>query len=91
MASPSARHSLLRRPERENGGRKVKQKLNFTAPSSSEPERSFSDVSNSSWSEMSPWVIGQNYHLDPLTPAIEQRLILQYLTPLGEYQEVSAL
>ncbi|XP_063076746.1 DDB1- and CUL4-associated factor 1-like isoform X2 [Engraulis encrasicolus] len=90
-ASPSARHSLLRRPERENGGRKVKQKLNFTAPSSSEPERSFSDVSNSSWSEMSPWVIGQNYHLDPLTPAIEQRLILQYLTPLGEYQELLAV
>uniref|UniRef100_A0A665TPR2 DDB1- and CUL4-associated factor 1 n=1 Tax=Echeneis naucrates TaxID=173247 RepID=A0A665TPR2_ECHNA len=57
----------------------------------SEPERNFSELSNSSWSEMSPWVIGNNYHLYPLTPEIEQRLILQYLTPLGEYQELLAV
>ncbi|KAI2661206.1 DDB1- and CUL4-associated factor 1 [Labeo rohita] len=73
--------------KKENGG-KVKQKLNFSMP---EPERSFSELSNSSWSEMSPWVIGNNYHLYPLTPGIEQRLILQYLTPLGEYQELLAV
>lgn len=73
-----------KRMERENG-RKAKQKLNFSLP---EPERSFSELSNSSWSEMSPWVIGNSYHLYPLTAGIEQRLILQYLTPLGEYQEV---
>ena len=77
---------LKRRAERENG-RKAKQKLNFSLP---EPERNFNELSNSSWSEMSPWVIGNNYHLYPLTPEIEQRLILQYLTPLGEYQEVSS-
>uniref|UniRef100_A0A8B9L5M4 DDB1- and CUL4-associated factor 1 n=1 Tax=Astyanax mexicanus TaxID=7994 RepID=A0A8B9L5M4_ASTMX len=76
-----------KRSERENG-RKAKQKLNFSLP---EPERSFSELSNSSWSEMSPWVIGNNYHLYPLTPGIEQRLILQYLTPLGEYQELLAV
>ncbi|KAM9474878.1 DDB1- and CUL4-associated factor 1 isoform 2-T2 [Clarias gariepinus] len=76
-----------KRMERENG-RKAKQKLNFTLP---DPERSFSELSNSSWSEMSPWVIGNNYHLYPLTPGIEQRLILQYLTPLGEYQELLAV
>uniref|UniRef100_A0AAR2IWV3 DDB1- and CUL4-associated factor 1 n=1 Tax=Pygocentrus nattereri TaxID=42514 RepID=A0AAR2IWV3_PYGNA len=76
-----------KRLERENG-RKAKQKLNFSL---SEPERSFSELSNSSWSEMSPWVIGNNYHLYPLTPGIEQRLILQYLTPLGEYQELLAV
>lgn len=64
--------------------RKVKQKLCF-----SELERAPSELSNSSWSEMSPWVIGTSYSLSPLTPGIEQRLILQYLTPLGEYQEVS--
>ncbi|XP_060095976.1 DDB1- and CUL4-associated factor 1 isoform X1 [Heteronotia binoei] len=69
--------------ERENF-RKAKQKLGF----SSEPEKMFVELSNSSWSEMSPWVIGTNYSLYPLTPAIEQRLILQYLTPLGEYQEL---
>lgn len=63
--------------------RKVKQKLSF-----SETERAPSELSNSSWSEMSIWVIGTNYSLSPLTAAIEQRLILQYLTPLGEYQEV---
>ncbi|KAJ8359000.1 hypothetical protein SKAU_G00155250 [Synaphobranchus kaupii] len=70
------------------GGRKAKLKLNFSLP---EPERCFSELSNSSWSETSPWVIGNNYHLYPLTPAIEQRLILQYLTPLGEYQELLAV
>ncbi|KAM4721194.1 DDB1- and CUL4-associated factor 1 [Rhinophrynus dorsalis] len=63
--------------------RKVKHKLNF-----SEPDRAPSELSNSSWSEMSLWVVGTNYNLFPLTPAIEQRLILQYLTPLGEYQEL---
>uniref|UniRef100_A0A8C5UET4 DDB1- and CUL4-associated factor 1 n=1 Tax=Malurus cyaneus samueli TaxID=2593467 RepID=A0A8C5UET4_9PASS len=68
-----------------DGFRKAKQKLGF---STSEPERIFVELSNSSWSEMSPWVIGTNYTLYPLTPAIEQRLILQYLTPLGEYQEL---
>lgn len=78
---------LRRRAERESG-RHSKHKLNFSLP---EPERNFSELSNSSWSEMSPWVIGNNYHLYPLTPEIEQRLILQYLTPLGEYQEVCQL
>lgn len=77
---------LKRKAERESG-RTLKQKLNFSLP---EPERNFSELSNSSWSEMSPWVIGNNYHLFPLTPEIEQRLILQYLTPLGEYQEVGS-
>uniref|UniRef100_UPI002952E99F DDB1- and CUL4-associated factor 1-like n=1 Tax=Panthera onca TaxID=9690 RepID=UPI002952E99F len=65
--------------------RKAKQKLGFSA---SDPDRMFVELSNSSWSEMSPWVIGTNYTLYPMTPAIEQRLILQYLTPLGEYQEL---
>lgn len=76
--------SLRRRAQRE-GSRTLNHKLNFSLP---ELDRNFSELSNSSWSEMSPWVIGNNYHLYPLTPEIEQRLILQYLTPLGEYQEV---
>uniref|UniRef100_A0A8D0G368 DDB1- and CUL4-associated factor 1 n=1 Tax=Sphenodon punctatus TaxID=8508 RepID=A0A8D0G368_SPHPU len=79
----SATKKLGKQHERESF-RKTKQKLGF----SSEPERMFVELSNSSWSEMSPWVIGTNYTLYPLTPAIEQRLILQYLTPLGEYQEL---
>lgn len=77
--------SYLRRKAERESGRTSNPKLNFSLP---ELERNFSELSNSSWSEMSPWVIGNNYHLYPLTPEIEQRLILQYLTPLGEYQEV---
>lgn len=77
--------SFLKRKADRESGRTSKQKLNFSLP---DPDRNFSELSNSSWSEMSPWVIGNNYHLYPLTPEIEQRLILQYLTPLGEYQEV---
>ncbi|KAM9272223.1 DDB1- and CUL4-associated factor 1 isoform 3-T5 [Cariama cristata] len=79
------RKSKSGKQHERDGFRKAKQKLGFSA---SEPERIFVELSNSSWSEMSPWVIGTNYTLYPLTPAIEQRLILQYLTPLGEYQEL---
>lgn len=81
------KNKLAKQGDRENF-RKAKQKLGF---SSSDPDRVFVELSNSSWSEMSPWVIGTNYTLFPMTPAIEQRLILQYLTPLGEYQEVRLL
>ncbi|XP_028843043.1 DDB1- and CUL4-associated factor 1 isoform X2 [Denticeps clupeoides] len=80
--------SQWRRAAECENGRKAKQKLKYAPP---EPDRSFGELSNSSWSEMSPWVIGNNYHLYPLTPGIEQRLILQYLTPLGEYQELLAV
>lgn len=45
--------------------------------------------SHGSWSEVSSMVIGSDYCLSPLSPAMEQRLLLQYLTPLGDYQEVS--
>lgn len=86
--SASDGSSYLRRKAERDSGRIAKHKLNFSLP---EPERNFSELSNSSWTEMSPWVIGNNYHLYPLTPEIEQRLILQYLTPLGEYQEVCHL
>uniref|UniRef100_A0A672HQH7 DDB1- and CUL4-associated factor 1 n=1 Tax=Salarias fasciatus TaxID=181472 RepID=A0A672HQH7_SALFA len=80
--------SYFKRRADRDSGRTSKHKLNFSLP---EPERTFSELSNSSWTEMSPWVIGNNYHLYPLTPEIEQRLILQYLTPLGEYQELLAV
>lgn len=82
-----------RRAVKENG-RKAKQKLNFTSSSSrtdEEVERtdaSEQPTNSSSWSEMSSMVIGSDYRLSPLSPAMEQRLILQYLTPLGDYQEV---
>ncbi|GFN76202.1 transcription elongation factor spt6 [Plakobranchus ocellatus] len=43
--------------------------------------------SNSSWAELQPLVIG-SYSLHPLTNSMKQRLILQYLTPLGDYHEL---
>ncbi|GFS09654.1 protein VPRBP [Elysia marginata] len=43
--------------------------------------------SNSSWAELQPLVIG-SYSLQPLTNSMKQRLILQYLTPLGDYHEL---
>ncbi|KAL3852286.1 hypothetical protein ACJMK2_015948 [Sinanodonta woodiana] len=46
-----------------------------------------SDYSNSSWNKLQPYVIG-SYSLDPLTTTMKQRLILQYLCPMGEYQEL---
>ncbi|KAM6980512.1 DDB1- and CUL4-associated factor 1-like [Aplochiton taeniatus] len=78
-----------RRMAKENG-RKAKQKLNFTSSSSTGQEGGpeSQQASSSCWSEMSSWVIGCNYRLSPLTSAMEQRLILQYLTPLGDYQEL---
>ncbi|XP_068171013.1 DDB1- and CUL4-associated factor 1-like isoform X1 [Antennarius striatus] len=41
-----------------------------------------------SWSEVSSMLIGSDYCLSPLSPAMEQRLLLQYLTPLGDHQEL---
>ncbi|XP_041804490.1 DDB1- and CUL4-associated factor 1-like isoform X2 [Chelmon rostratus] len=85
-----------RRAVKENG-RKAKQKLNFTSSSrrtEEEVERSDSGdqpANSTSWSEMSLMVIGSDYRLSPLSPAMEQRLILQYLTPLGDYQELLAV
>ncbi len=81
-----------RRAVKENG-RKAKQKLNLTSSSCRTEEEERNDSSDqpaniTSWSEMSSMVIGSDYHLSPLSPAMEQRLILQYLTPLGDYQEV---
>lgn len=86
-----------KRAAKENG-KKAKQKLHLstasTASSSSQGAAQEAETSsdqlagNSSWSEMSSMVIGSDYHLAPLSAAMEQRLILQYLTPLGDYQEV---
>lgn len=74
--------------------RKTKQKLQFTTSASgTEDEAEVTATSekpsgSSSWSEMSSILIGSEYRLLPLSPTMEQRLILQYLTPLGDYQEV---
>ncbi|XP_056129384.1 DDB1- and CUL4-associated factor 1-like [Lampris incognitus] len=81
----------------KENGRKAKQKLNFTssAPGTEDWEegsKTSGQLANStSWFEMSSMVIGSNYCLSPLSLAMEQRLILQYLTPLGDYQELLAV
>ncbi|XP_056293219.1 DDB1- and CUL4-associated factor 1-like isoform X2 [Pseudoliparis swirei] len=86
-------------------GRKAKQKLHFTSSSSSrtqeeeeeeedeeEDEEEQQQPSGSApWSEVSSMVIGSDHRLSPLSPATEQRLLLQYLTPLGDYQELLAV
>uniref|UniRef100_A0AAX7SXW4 DDB1- and CUL4-associated factor 1 n=1 Tax=Astatotilapia calliptera TaxID=8154 RepID=A0AAX7SXW4_ASTCA len=64
--------------------RKAKQKLNITNSS----DRSGEDAERT---EMSSVMIGTDFRLSPLSPAMEQRLILQYLTPLGDYQELLAV
>lgn len=50
----------------------------------SSPERS---ESNSSWAELEPLIVG-SFRLHPLTKEMQQRFILQYLTPMGDYQEL---
>lgn len=81
-----------KRRELQENGRKAKQKLNFTSSKTEEDveknDSSEQPTQSSSWSEVSSMVIGSEYRLSPLSPAMEQRLILQYLTPLGDYQEV---
>uniref|UniRef100_A0A915E2L8 Uncharacterized protein n=1 Tax=Ditylenchus dipsaci TaxID=166011 RepID=A0A915E2L8_9BILA len=48
--------------------------------------------SNSSWkSTMHPIVVGSTYRLYPLSIEMEQRLILQYLTTICEYQDSLSL
>ncbi|KAL3982548.1 hypothetical protein ACH3XW_47600 [Acanthocheilonema viteae] len=43
--------------------------------------------SNSQWAEMQKRRLGE-YRIFPLTTVMEQRLIIQYLTPVGEYQDL---
>ncbi|XP_053723748.1 DDB1- and CUL4-associated factor 1-like [Synchiropus splendidus] len=45
-------------------------------------------VTSTPWSEMSAMVVGSDYCLFPLSPTVEQRLILQYLAPLADHQEL---
>lgn len=46
-----------------------------------------SECSNSSWADLEPYMIG-TFCMYPLTPEMKQRFILQYLTPMGDYQEL---
>uniref|UniRef100_T1KIJ0 DDB1- and CUL4-associated factor 1 n=2 Tax=Tetranychus urticae TaxID=32264 RepID=T1KIJ0_TETUR len=46
-----------------------------------------SECSNSSWADIEPYMIG-SFQMYPLTPEMQQRFIFQYLTPIGDYQEI---
>ncbi|KHJ95098.1 LisH protein [Oesophagostomum dentatum] len=46
--------------------------------------------SNSTWNVMQPYVIG-THKIYPLSVTMHQRLILQYLIPTGEYQDLLSL
>lgn len=59
-----------------------------STPSGSVITSAASECSNSSWAEMESFVIA-NVSIHPLTLATRQMLTLRYLTPMGEYQEVS--
>lgn len=76
----------------KENGRKAKQKLNHISTEPKHEEHRAAEAEHStngtSWSEMSSVVIGSEYSLSPLTAAMEQRLILQYLSPLGDIQEL---
>ncbi|XP_038069223.1 DDB1- and CUL4-associated factor 1-like [Patiria miniata] len=52
-----------------------------------EKRSSYPEESNSSWCELSYYIIG-THQMYPLTSVMQQRFILQYLTPLAEYQEL---
>ena len=45
-----------------------------------------SDCSNSSWAEMSSYIVG-SYQMFPVTRDTKVLFILKYLRPVGEYQE----
>ena len=49
--------------------------------------RESADEGSVAWSQQQPYIIS-TYRMSPLDCDMQQRLILQYLTPLGEYQEL---
>lgn len=48
-----------------------------------------SDCSNSSWAELSSYIVG-TYQMFPMTRETQQIFVLRYLRPIGEYQEVKS-
>ncbi|KAF5284193.1 hypothetical protein FQR65_LT00193 [Abscondita terminalis] len=78
----------------ESPSKRKKLKLSYnispqsTSPSHKIPGPNYiTESSNSSWAELESYMIG-NLQMYPLTLVTKQILILQYVTPMGEYQEV---
>lgn len=94
-SEPSQLGSALRnggvelfRTSADSSLKETQMKLSIMTSCSSREEDRNKQPASSSWSEMSSVLIGSEYSLSPLSRAMEQRLILQYLSPLGDYQEV---
>ncbi len=90
--TPGRSRSSAIRVKRKSGGesdgseKRPTKRLRFAE---SEKDRAASgNWSGSSWAELQPFVIGKHC-LFPLNTVVQQRLILQYLAPVGEYQDVS--
>lgn len=77
----------LRSGHEEGEGRQEKGATGGAPRCSSSTAALINEGSNSSWAELEPLMIG-SHQVYPLTAEMQQRLILQYLTPLGEYQEL---
>ncbi|CAG2115601.1 unnamed protein product, partial [Medioppia subpectinata] len=67
-----------------NKRRRLSSPVSFSALS---PSTYNSECSNSSWAEVEPYMIGFS-KVHPLTEEMKQRFVLQYLTPMGDYQEM---
>ena len=67
-----------------NKRRRLSSPLSFPALS---PSTYNSECSNSSWAEIEPYYIGSS-KVFPLSEEMKQRFVLQYLTPMGDYQEM---
>ena len=67
-----------------NKRRRLSSPVSFPALS---PSTYNSECSNSSWAEVEPYMIGCS-KVHPLTEEMKQRFVLQYLTPMGDYQEM---
>ncbi|KAM9859671.1 DDB1- and CUL4-associated factor 1-like isoform 1-T1 [Aulostomus maculatus] len=80
-----------RRWSMKENGRKMKKKSCRMEEEMERSDVSDQPTNSTSWSEMSYMVIGSDYRLLPLSATMEQRLLLQYLTPLGDYQELLAV
>ncbi|XP_076077249.1 DDB1- and CUL4-associated factor 1-like [Mytilus galloprovincialis] len=65
----------------------TKRNIGSNSPRSQQIYDLDTEISGSSWTNQQPYVIG-TYSMSPLTLSMKQRLILQYLTPLAEYQEL---
>ena len=63
----------------------VSKKRRISSPNS--PAGSLHTESNSSWADLEPLIVG-SFSLHPLTPEMQQRFILQCLSPMGNYQEL---